>query len=91
LPLYALAARDALGLGDPVEGFYWHIRQAEASGLTLGDFGPEEAIGTAVEYAWKAIRGARQGDFIPEAPTGGCPQWCPAGSFCWQYRARARR
>jgi len=91
LPLYALATRDALGLGDPVEGFYWHISQAEPSGLTLGDFGPEEAMQTAVDFAWQAVRGARQGDFIPRAPAGGCPQWCPAAAFCWQYRAKARR
>ena len=36
LPLYALAARDALGLGEPVEGFYWHVRHAEPSRFTLG-------------------------------------------------------
>ncbi len=29
LPLYALAARDALGLGNPVDGFYWHVRDAQ--------------------------------------------------------------
>jgi len=91
LPLYALAARDALNLGEPVEGFYWHISPAEASGLTLADFGPEEAMQTAVDYAWEAVRGARLGAFHPQAPLGGCPQWCPAASFCWQYRARARR
>ena len=91
LPLYALAARDALNLGQPVEGFYWHISPAEASGLTLADFGPEEAMQTAVDYAWEAVRGARLGAFQPQAPLSGCPQWCPAASFCWQYRARARR
>ena len=87
----ALAARDALGLGQPVEGFYWHISQAEPSGFTLADFGPGEAIQTAVEFAWEAIRGARQGDFKPEAPAGGCSEWCPAATFCWQYRAKAWR
>ncbi len=35
LPLYALAVRDALGLGEPAEGFYWHVRQAEPSPFTL--------------------------------------------------------
>jgi len=28
LPLYALAAQEALGLGTVIDGFYWHIRQA---------------------------------------------------------------
>ncbi|HSG14929.1 MAG TPA: PD-(D/E)XK nuclease family protein, partial [Anaerolineae bacterium] len=44
LPLYALAAQDALGLGEPADGFYWHIRHAEASELRLADYGPQEAI-----------------------------------------------
>lgn len=86
LPLYALAARDALGLGEPVDGFYWHVQHAEASGLTLRDFGPEEAIETAVRYAWQAVQGARQGAFEPEPPAGGCPTYCPAVAFCWRYR-----
>ena len=35
LPLYALAARDALHLGTPVDGFYWHVKHAEPSEFTL--------------------------------------------------------
>ena len=88
LPLYALAARDALGLGEPVDGFYWHIRQAEASGLKLADYGPEEAINVALDYAWSAVGGARQGQFSPTPPSGGCPAYCPAVEFCWRYRGR---
>jgi ATP-dependent helicase/DNAse subunit B len=88
LPLYALAARDALGLGEPVEGFYWHIRHAEPSGFTMSGFegGPEAAIKNAVEKAWEAIRGARGGHFVPHPPPDGCPSYCPAAAFCWQYR-----
>lgn len=86
LPLYARAAQVALDLGDPVEGFYWHIYQAEPSGLSLAEFGPEEAMKTAEEFAWEAVHGARKGDFRPEPPPGGCPNWCPAASFCWQYQ-----
>ncbi len=85
LPLYALAARDALGLGQPVSGFYWHVRHAEPSPLKLEDFGPEDAIQTAVAHAWEAIHGAREGRFRPAAPRGGCPSYCPAVTFCWQY------
>jgi ATP-dependent helicase/DNAse subunit B len=85
LPLYALAARDALGLGQPLSGFYWHVRHAEPSPFTLEDFGPEEAIRTAVAYAWEAIRGAREGRFTPQAPRNGCPSYCPAAGFCWRY------
>ena len=86
LPLYALAAGDALGLGQPADGFYWHIIQAQPSGLQLADYGAEAAIGTAVSFAWEAVRGARQGDFRPRPPADGCPGYCPAAAFCWQYR-----
>jgi hypothetical protein len=85
LPLYALAAREALRLGDPVEGFYWHVRHAEASSFTLAKYGPEAAVEAAVAYAWEAVRGARGGAFVPRPPDGGCPAYCPASGFCWHY------
>jgi ATP-dependent helicase/nuclease subunit B len=87
LPLYALAAREALELGDPVEGFYWHVRHAEHSDFTLRRFqgGPEGAMDVAVEKAWEAVRGARDGHFAPQPADGDCPAYCPAVSFCWHY------
>ncbi|MDH4208257.1 MAG: PD-(D/E)XK nuclease family protein, partial [Anaerolineae bacterium] len=87
LPLYALAARDALRLGEPVEGFYWHVRQAERSGFTLSRFdgGPRGAIKVTLDKAWEAVRGARSGRFVPQPPQGGCPSYCPAVPFCWRY------
>jgi ATP-dependent helicase/DNAse subunit B len=87
LPLYALAARDALGLGEPVEGFYWHVRRAEPSKFSLSDFdgGPEAAMEMVVEKAWEAVCGARGGHFEPRPPDGGCPSYCPAASFCWHF------
>ncbi|MGD8820674.1 MAG: exodeoxyribonuclease V subunit gamma [Anaerolineae bacterium] len=90
LPLYALAVRDALELGDPVEGFYWHVRQAEPSPFQMSTFdgGPEGAMEAAVGKAWEAVRGVRDGYFAPEPPDDGCPAYCPAGGFCWRYRAR---
>jgi ATP-dependent helicase/DNAse subunit B len=88
LPLYALAARDALGLGEPAEGFYWHVQQAERSGFTLSGFdgGPRGAIKVALDKAWEAVRGARAGHFVPRPPQGGCPSYCPAAAFCWRYQ-----
>jgi ATP-dependent helicase/DNAse subunit B len=86
LGLYALAARDALRLGKPVDGFYWHVRQAEPSAFTLRDFGAQAAIDTAVAYAWQAVHGARAGAFAPQPPDDGCPPYCPAAAFCWHYR-----
>jgi len=90
LPLYALAARDALGLGEPADGFYWHVRHAEASSFTLGGYagGPQAAMETALEKAWEAIRGAREGHFVPSPPEGNCPSYCPAVGFCWHWRPR---
>ena len=88
LPLYALAARDALGLGEPVEGFYWHVQHAEHSPFTLSGFhgGPEGAMGAAVEHAQQAVRGARDGRFVPGPAGGECPAYCPAAAFCWHYQ-----
>jgi ATP-dependent helicase/nuclease subunit B len=90
LPLYALAAEQALGLGPVVEGFYWHVQHAEASKFTLAGFegGPRAAIESALAHAWAAVRGARAGQFVPHPPDGGCPDYCPAVAFCWRYRPR---
>ena len=85
LPLYALGAQDALGLGEPTDGFYWHVQHAQASPFTLEKFGPDEAREVAVEHAWTAVRGARQGHFVPRPPADGCPGYCPAAGFCWHY------
>jgi ATP-dependent helicase/DNAse subunit B len=92
LPLYALAAEQALGLGSVVDGFYWHVQQAEASSFTLAKFpeGPARAIEVARSYAWDAVRRARCGQFAPAPPDGGCPEYCPAAAFCWHYRPRLR-
>jgi ATP-dependent helicase/DNAse subunit B len=86
LALYALAARESFGHSEIADGFYWHIYQAEPSKLKLSEYGPEEAIDEAVSHAWKSIRGARQGDFTAHAPADGCPSYCPAAAFCWNYR-----
>ncbi|TET52251.1 MAG: PD-(D/E)XK nuclease family protein, partial [Anaerolineales bacterium] len=88
LPLYALAAQEALKLGEPAEGFYWHVRQAEPSSFKLSRFsgGPQEAMAVAVSHAWESVREARQGNFVPSAPDAGCPAWCAAALFCWQFK-----
>jgi RecB family exonuclease len=94
LPLYALAVQEALQLGEPVDGFYWHVQQGEPSPGTLRDFkdgaevGPSAAIKLATEKAWEAVRGARVGNFEPHPPRRGCPSHCPVTGFCWHYRPR---
>jgi len=93
LPLYALAARDALGLGNPVDGMYWKILAAEAGSLKLAKFkseggqGVEVAIQTAKRHLRRIITGIRSADFPPVPPKGGCPAYCPAAQWCWRYEA----
>jgi ATP-dependent helicase/DNAse subunit B len=95
LPIYALAARDALGLGDPVDGFYWAILRAEAGNLRLGKFryealgdsyeGPTGAIDLALKHIHRIVTGVRGGQFPPIPPQDGCPEFCPAAAWCWRY------
>ena len=95
LPLYGLAARDALGLGEPAEGFYWHVQQAEASGFKMSTFdgGPNAAMELGVLKGWEAVHGVRAARFAPQPPPlpDGCPSYCPAVAFCWHYRPGYRR
>lgn len=87
LPIYALAARDALGLGEVSGGFYWHIQKAEASSLKLEKFdgGVDAAFDVAVKHIGDHVAGIRTGHFEPKTPEEGCPSYCPATNFCWRY------
>ncbi len=89
LPLYAAGARAVLG-GEIGEGFYWHVRSAERSGLRLSVYGVDAAIADALRYAREAIAGVQSGAFVPRPPAGGCPDYCPAASYCAQYRPGSR-
>jgi hypothetical protein len=88
LPIYALAASDALGLGEVSSGFYWHIQKAEASSLKLEKFegGVNGAFETAVAHVVKHVANIRAGHFEPKPPEDGCPSYCPAVGFCWRYK-----
>jgi RecB family exonuclease len=90
LPLYALAARDALGLGQVDAGFYWHVSSARPSGLRLESFegGIEQALALAVEHTHRYVEAIRAGRFEPRVPPGGCPSYCPATTWCWRFVAR---
>ncbi len=95
IALYALAARDALALGDVADGFYWHIGStragsAKASSLKLADFegGVEGALATALAHTFNHIAGVRAGHFPPVPPPAGCPSHCPGMKFCWRYEAK---
>jgi len=95
LPLYALAACDALGLGKAAEGLYWAILAAEAGPLKLSRFvheteevtlrGPDGAAQVALAHVHRILTGVRGGAFPPQPPRGGCPSYCPAAVWCWRY------
>jgi ATP-dependent helicase/DNAse subunit B len=91
LAVYALAARDALGLGNPIEGFYWRIGSKGRSGLQLSKFeheafaGPEGALAMAQEHIDHALEGV-QAALFPQSPLDGkCSAYCVAASWCWRY------
>jgi len=96
LGLYALAAEQALTLGQVGDGFYWFAHKARASKWSLAQFedpdsgaiGPAAAIDRAAAHAQAAVAAARQGDFTPRPPDSGCPEYCPALAFCWRYRPK---
>ncbi|NJN97005.1 MAG: hypothetical protein HC875_24375 [Anaerolineales bacterium] len=95
IALYALAARDALALGEVADGFYWHIGStrvgsAKTSSLKLADFegGVEGALATALTHTFNHIAGVRAGHFPPIPPPAGCPGHCPGASFCWRYESK---
>jgi len=90
LPVYALAAQ-ALGLGQPAEGFYWKLFQGEVSSLKLSSFrcengsGPQAAFAVTTRHIGAIVSGIRQGNFKPRPPKDGCPGYCPAASWCWHF------
>jgi ATP-dependent exoDNAse (exonuclease V) beta subunit len=90
IALYALAARDALDLGQIGDGFYWHIGSAKSSSLKLEKFdgGVETALQTAINHAFRHVAGVRAGRFPPIPPPAGCPSHCPGARFCWRYESK---
>ena len=90
LALYAWAAQGVLGLGEVVGGFYWHLRPAQRSSLTLEGIegGPAGAMALAAEHGWRAVMGACQGAFVPAPKGHACPAHCQGKEFCWRYRPK---
>jgi ATP-dependent helicase/DNAse subunit B len=95
LPIYALAARDALDLGEPVDGIYWKIFAAEAGSLKLAKISAEEADGVeaAIEitrkHLYRILKGIRSAEYSPKKPDGGCPSYCVAAKLCWRFEPGA--
>jgi ATP-dependent helicase/DNAse subunit B len=91
LPVYALAARDALKLGTVSDGIYWQIMQAKPSNIRLERFsnndikGIEVAFETLLSHLERIMTGIRSAEFPPQPPQGGCPDYCPAAQWCWRY------
>lgn len=92
LPIYGLAAQKALDLGEVVEGFYWAIKDAKASSIKLSGCKTENAEGfeAALEvmtgHLIRILSGIHSGNFPPQPPRGGCPNFCPAARWCWRYQ-----
>jgi ATP-dependent helicase/nuclease subunit B len=91
LPLYALAAQDALQLGTVASGFYWHILQGKASSFKLEKYpdGIDAAFKLVQQHVSNHVRNIRAGQFQPVPPEDGCPSYCPAVAFCWRYTSAA--
>jgi RecB family exonuclease len=99
LPLYALAAERALGLGEAADGFYWAILRAAPGTLRLARFhqevegqqlaGVEGAVLVVQIHVARILHGIRAGQFPPIPPQGGCPSYCPAAGWCWRYAPSA--
>ncbi|MDY7080694.1 MAG: PD-(D/E)XK nuclease family protein [Chloroflexota bacterium] len=89
LPLYAMAAERALD-AQVASGFYWHIGSAKPSGLKLEKYegGVVGAMETAVAHAMQIVAAVRAGQFAPTPPDSGCPAFCPAVTFCEQYKPK---
>ena len=90
LPLYTLATSQSLKLGKPIDGFYWGINSAKAYLYLMkfkhdGEIGPEAAIDLACKHVERIVREIRLAKFPPLPPSGGCPKYCPASTWCWRY------
>lgn len=93
LAVYALAARDVLNLGNPIEGFYWRFGAKGRSTLQLSKFehetfsGPEGALEIAQEHINHALEGVQEAHF-PQSPLDGkCSAYCVAASWCWHFQS----
>lgn len=91
LPLYALAATQALKMGEVTEGFYWSLNAKKEGSLKLSSFetedyaGPDGAIQIAKQHIELIMDGLSVADFRPKVPDGGCPNYCAARLWCWRY------
>jgi RecB family exonuclease len=92
LPIYALAAQDALQLGNVIEGLYWMIQSAKSGALKLSRFetdngqGVDEAVRVVIEHLKAILTGIRAAEFPPKPSKGECSPYCPAVQWCWHYQ-----
>ncbi|MBU6334529.1 MAG: PD-(D/E)XK nuclease family protein [Chloroflexi bacterium] len=87
LPLYALAAREIFDR--PVrDAVYRSIRDGAVSGLVAKGHTLDAALAAAQSHVAQITAGIRAGAFPAEPPADGCPSWCPARAWCWQFTPR---
>lgn len=101
LALYAQAVEQVLGLGEVAEGLYWVVSRsasANKNSLRLSRFtwdgagddlpgaGPPAAFAVSRQHAARIAGAVRAGAFQPAPPSGGCPSYCAALTWCWRYQ-----
>lgn len=93
LPIYALAAQDALKLGSVKEGFYWNVTGANKCAMKVssteekGFIVLDDAVRLLKEHLTQTLEHIRSGHFPPDTRDTSCPSYCPAKQWCWRYHA----
>jgi len=95
LALYALAARDALGLGAAADGAYVVLNSDTGIALRLSSYespfaaakGVDAALADAARRVGRIVAGARRGEFPARPLSNTCPRYCVAAGWCWRYRS----
>ena len=91
LPVYALAVEKDPEGGKVTGGFYWIVGQARKSSFQLETYkstegsGPDGVYSKLYRHLERILSGIRTGEFPPQMPRGGCPEYCPATQWCWRY------
>lgn len=90
LALYAMAVEQMRDYDSVEDALYYFVHTGEAARWSLAaiEGGKERAYATAAAAASGAVQGIRDGNFVPEPPESGCPDYCPAAGWCWHYRPR---
>ncbi len=84
LAIYTLAAA-VVDDNTKIKATYFFVHKGEAAKwfLTGTTSTPDSAVLEAKGHIGKAVAAIRSGNFVPNAPENGCPDYCAAAAFCW--------